>query len=118
MDKVNEKVDTDCSKQENGNDVESSMEVMVVDVDKQDNNMLILTKLIHFANLWLIGEEDGDTERSGPAGRDRAGEGGTCWGWEVLEMKKWEVGVVGDEKVSVEDVVEKMFEELGDTWPR
>ena len=78
MDKVNEKVDTDDSKQDN--DVELSMEVTVVDVDKQDSNMLILTKLIHFANLWLIGEEDGDTERSGPAGRDRAGEGGTCWG--------------------------------------
>ena len=78
MDKVNEKVDTDDSKQDN--DVELSMEVTVVDVDKQDSNMLILTKLIHFANLWLIGEEDGDTERSGPAGRDRAGEGGSCWG--------------------------------------
>ena len=89
MDKFNEKVDTDCSKQDNGNDVELSMEVMVVDVDKQDNNMLMVTKLISFANLWLIGEEDGDTERSGPAGRDRAGEGGSCWGWEVLEMKKW-----------------------------
>ena len=89
MDKFNEKVDTDCSKQENGNDVEFSTEVMVVDVDKQDNNMLMVTKLISFANLWLIGEEDGDTERSGPAGRDRAGEGGSCWGWEVLEMKKW-----------------------------
>ena len=79
VDKFNEKVDTDCSKQENGNDVESSMEVMVVDVEKQDSNMFILTKLISFANLWLIGEEDGDTERSGPAGRDRAGEGGSCW---------------------------------------
>ena len=80
MDKVNEKVDTDCSKQDNGDDVELSMEVMVVDVDKQDSNMLMVTKLIYFANLWLIGEEDGDTERSGPAGRDRAGEGGSCWG--------------------------------------
>ena len=28
------------------------------------------------------------------------------------------VGGVGDEKVGVEDVDEKMFEELGDTWPR
>ena len=94
MDKVNEKVDTECSKQENGNDVELSTEVMVVDVEKQDSNMLMVTKLIYFANLWLIGEEDGDTERSGPAGRDRAGEGGSCWGWEVLEMKKWVVGML------------------------
>ena len=65
------------------------MEMMVVDVEKQDSNMLMVTKLIYFANLWLIGEEDGDTERSGPAGRDRAGEGGSCWGLGVLEMKKW-----------------------------
>ena len=28
------------------------------------------------------------------------------------------VGGVGDEKVGVEDVAEKMFGELGDTWPR
>ena len=40
MDKVNEKVDTDCSKPGNGDDVELSMEVMVVDVDKQDSNKL------------------------------------------------------------------------------
>ena len=80
MDKVNEKIDTDDRKQDNDNDVRLLMEVMVVDVDKQDNNMLMVTKLISFANLWLIGEEDGDTERSGPAGRDRAGEGGSCWG--------------------------------------
>ena len=41
MDKVNEKVDTDDSKQDNGNNVELSMEVMVVDVDKLESNMLI-----------------------------------------------------------------------------
>ena len=35
MDKVNEKVDTDCSKQDNGNDVELSMEVMFVNVDNK-----------------------------------------------------------------------------------
>ena len=44
MDKVNEKVDTDCSKQDNGNDVELSTEVMVVDLDKLDSNMLMMTR--------------------------------------------------------------------------
>ena len=106
MDKVNEKNDADCSKQDNGNDVELSTEVMVVDVDKQDSNILMVTKLIYFANLWLIGEEDGDTERSGPAGRDRAGEGGSCWGWEVVEMKS---GDVGDEKVGGGDDVRRAW---------
>ena len=50
-DKVNEKVATgECdSKQDNGDDVEFSMEVMVVDVDKLDSNMLMVTKLIYFA---------------------------------------------------------------------
>ena len=79
---------TQTSKTMHLNDVELSMEVMVVDVDKEDINMLMVTKSIYFANLWLIGEEDGDTERSGPAGRDRAGEGGSCWGGGGLEMKK------------------------------
>ena len=34
------------------------------------------------------------------------------------DVGKWVVGGVGDEKVGVGDVVEKMFGELGDTWPR
>ena len=39
-----------ASKQDNGGDVELSTEVMVVDVDKQDSNMLMVTKLIYFAS--------------------------------------------------------------------
>ena len=55
------------------------------------------------------GEERTGRTRSGRGGRQLLG---------VLEMKKWVVGGVGDEKVGVEDVAEKMFGELGDTWPR
>ena len=95
MDKVNEKVDTDCSKQDNGNDVELSMEVMVVDVEKQDSNMLILTKLfcqpvVDRRGGRRHGEERTGRTRSGRGGRQLLGVGG------VGDEK---VGGVGDEKV-------------------